>query len=185
MGKKKQIPLLCVAAMLAALICIATLVVQLPSPVGGYLNFGDVFLLASAWILGPAYGAAASAIGSVLADLLSGYAVYAPATLVIKAAVAAVAALISHAAKKWGTGRLAFALGAAAGELLMVSGYYLYDVFVMGFGFVGAAPNLLMNAVQGAVGAIFGCLLIHVAARTKVLSEVGGYLLPKTRNRGE
>ncbi len=172
--------------MLAALICVATLVVQLPSPVGGYINFGDVFLLAAAWMTGPVYGAAAAAIGSVLADLLSGYAVYAPATLLIKAAVAAVAALISHAAaKKWGTGRLAFALGAAAGELLMVSGYYLYDVFVMGFGFAGAAPNLLMNAVQGAVGAVFGCLLIHVAARTKVLSEVGGYLLPKTRNSGE
>ena len=41
------------AAALAALVCVATLVVQVPSPTGGYVNVGDGFVLLSGWLLGP------------------------------------------------------------------------------------------------------------------------------------
>ena len=78
-------------AMLAALCCLATLVLQIPSPIGGYLNLGDGFVLASAFLLGPWYGALAAGIGSALADLLGGYVQYVPGTFVIKALMAAAA----------------------------------------------------------------------------------------------
>ena len=79
-------------ALFTALTTVATLVIQVPSPMSGYVNLGDAMVLLSAWILGPVYGTAAAGIGSMLADLLSGYAYYAPGTLVIKCLMAFVAA---------------------------------------------------------------------------------------------
>ena len=81
---------LVLAALMAALCTLLTLVIRIPSPMGGYLNLGDCAVLLSAWLLGPAAGAAAAGLGSALADLL-GYPLYAPATLVIKALMAAAA----------------------------------------------------------------------------------------------
>jgi len=55
----KKIRKLVLAALLAALVCVATMVVQIPSPMQGYVNLGDCFVLLSGWLLGPWYGFAA------------------------------------------------------------------------------------------------------------------------------
>jgi uncharacterized membrane protein len=71
---------------IAAIVLIATMVFQLPIPtpvLKGYVNFGDGVIMASAMIMGP-YAAISAAIGSALADLLSSYVVFAPATFLIK-----------------------------------------------------------------------------------------------------
>ena len=57
-------------ALLAAVACVATLVIRLPSPTGGYLNPGDAVVLLSAYLLGPVYGAVASGIGSMILQKL-------------------------------------------------------------------------------------------------------------------
>ena len=88
----KKIRTMVLAAVLAALACVATMVVQIPSPMNGYVNLGDCFVLLSGWLLGPWWGAAAGGIGSMLADLLLGYGHYAPGTLVIKGLMALVGA---------------------------------------------------------------------------------------------
>ncbi len=41
------------AALMAALTYVATMVVQIPSPMQGFVNLGDCFVLLSGWILGP------------------------------------------------------------------------------------------------------------------------------------
>ena len=92
--KKEQIIKLCVTGMFTALICVATMVIQIPAPLAGYVHFGDCFILIAAWILGPWYGFAAGGIGSALADLFTGYAHYIPGTLIIKGLMAVAAALI-------------------------------------------------------------------------------------------
>ena len=79
------------AAMLAALVCVATMIVKIPSPLKGYLNLGDCVVLLSGWILSPVYGFLAAGIGSALADLFSGYVTYAPATFIIKGIMALIA----------------------------------------------------------------------------------------------
>ena len=82
---------LVMTGVLMALACVATMVIQIPSPTHGYMNLGDCVVLLSGCLLGPVYGAVAGGVGSALADLLSGYAVYVPGTLVIKAVMAALA----------------------------------------------------------------------------------------------
>lgn len=69
------------AAMFCALSCVATMVIRIPSPMNGYVNLGDCFVLLGGWILGPYYGFLAGGVGSALADFLLGYGHYVPAHL--------------------------------------------------------------------------------------------------------
>ena len=117
----KKIRKLVLAALLAALVCVATMVVQIPSPMQGYVNLGDCFVLLSGWLLGPWYGFAAGGIGSMLADLFLGYAHYAPGTLVIKGLVALLAALLYE---KLGRSPAARIASGVVGEIVMVLGYF-------------------------------------------------------------
>lgn len=69
MVKTKNLTLIVTAAVLAALTCVATMVVQIPMPLTkGYVNFGDVLVLTSAWLLGSPWGiaAASSIFGNVI-----------------------------------------------------------------------------------------------------------------------
>ena len=86
--QKTQKLVLC--ALFTALTTIATMVIQIPLSVSGYINMGDVFVLFGAFMLGPLFGAVSAGVGSMLADILTGYVVFAPATLIIKAIMALV-----------------------------------------------------------------------------------------------
>ena len=45
---KDKLLKICVTAMFAALMCVATMLIQIPSPLNGYVNFGDCFILIAA-----------------------------------------------------------------------------------------------------------------------------------------
>ena len=79
------------AALFASLVCVATMIVKIPSPMKGYLNLGDCVVLLCGWLLSPLYGFLAAGLGSALADLFSGYIIYAPATFIIKGGMALIA----------------------------------------------------------------------------------------------
>ena len=82
--KKNKILLLTTTALFTALVTVGTAVIQIP--VGnGYAHFGDsIIYLASCILPGPCAIFAAS-VGAAAADLATGFAIYAPATAVIKA----------------------------------------------------------------------------------------------------
>jgi uncharacterized membrane protein len=159
--KHQQIKTLTLAALLAALCCVATLVIQIPSPMSGYVNLGDCFVLLSAFLLGPFYGTAAAGIGSMMADILSGYAHYAPGTLVIKGTCALAACLIYNAG---GKKTLSAILGGLTGECIMVGGYFGYSSMILGRG-LAAAASVPGNIVQGAFGLVAGVLLLKIVER--------------------
>lgn len=143
------------AALLAALACVATLVIRIPSPTGGYMNLGDTVVLLGAYLLGPTLGAAAGGIGSMLADLLSGYPVYAPATLVIKAVMAVLAGLLYRGLKHR---KIGLAAAGLVGEIPMVAGYLCYDALLLR-SFPGALAGVPSNLAQAALGIAASTLL--------------------------
>lgn len=145
----KRVQAIVTAALLAALTCAATMAIRVPSPTGGYMNLGDTVVLLGAFLLGPWYGAVAGGIGSAMADALSGYMVYVPATLVIKSVMAMTAGLLYRALRERTGGML---LCAAAGEIPMVAGYWLFDALLLG-SFAGAAAGIPSNLVQAGFGA--------------------------------
>ena len=159
----KKIRKLVLAALLAALVCVATMVVQIPSPMQGYVNLGDCFVLLSGWLLGPWYGFAAGGIGSMLADIFLGYAHYAPGTLVIKGVMALVAALMYEKMGRTATSRIA---GGVVSEIIMVLGYFGYASLLLGKG-LAAAASIPGNIFQGAVGLVVGVLLVTVVQATQ------------------
>ena len=145
---------LVLAALMAALTYVATSIVQIPSPMQGYVNLGDCIVLLSGWILGPWWGAAAGGIGSMLVDLLGGYGHYAPGTLIIKGCMALVAALIVKAMKE---SKASYVISYAS--LLLGKGW-------------GAAASIPGNLVQGAMGMVIGLVLLVVLKRSKALEKL-------------
>lgn len=116
-------------------------------------------VLLAAFCMGPWYGGAAAALGSALADLLAGYALYAPATALIKFAVPMVAIWSYRALKrvfsKSVTDVLCRTIACILGECVMVLGYFLYETVL--YDAAGAWISVPGNALQGlccALGAV-------------------------------
>lgn len=164
----KKIRKLVISAMMAALTYIVTMVIQIPSPMNGYVNLGDCFVLLSGWLLGPWYGGAAAGIGSMLTDLLSGYGYYAPGTFVIKGLDALVAALLFRAMGRTSTAALVSGL---VGETIMVAGYFGYAALLLGKG-LGAAASIPGNLVQATMGLLIGFLLLKVLQKTRIAEKI-------------
>lgn len=143
------------AALFVALSYVATVVLMIPSPTGGYMNLGDTVVLLGAYLLGPAWGAVAGGLGPALADLLGGYGVYAPATLVIKALMAVSAALVYRVLgrKNW-----VLLISGCIAEAIMVVGYCLFDAFLAGNLAVGLT-GIPANLMQAAFGLVASTLL--------------------------
>ena len=157
------------AAMMAALACVATMIVKFPSPFKGYLNLGDCIVLTAGWMLPPAFGFLAAGLGSALADLFSGYLIYAPATFVIKGLMALTAFYGFKMLKKT-TGSLpARIISGIAAELVMILGYFVFEGFM--YGFAPSAVNILPNGVQGAAGIVIGVILMKIFVKAKIVSE--------------
>lgn len=143
---------LTLAALLAAFTCVATMLIQIPTPTKGYVNLGDCLVNISGWLLGPFYGAAAAGIGSAMADVLSGYTVYAPATLIIKALMAAASWAVYSAVSRRIRPLPARIAAAAVAEVIMAAGYVLFEAAIY-HSFAAAAVGIPANLFQGAMGA--------------------------------
>ena len=90
-------------------------------------------------------------MGAALADLILGWAVYAPATFLIKGLTAMLAGL---ALRRSGKAALPLALLCC---LLVPLGYFLYETILLTAPV--AAVNVLPNALQAAIGAALGTLV--------------------------
>lgn len=152
------------AAMLAALCCVATMIIKIPSPMKGYFNIGDSIVLLSGWLLTPFYGFFAAAIGSALADVFSGYVFYAPVTFVIKGVMAILAFFVYRALSKKGSRVISRITSGFSAELFMVLGYYIFEGIV--YGFLPSLVNIPVNALQGAVSLAIAVFLIKVFEKT-------------------
>jgi uncharacterized membrane protein len=86
---------LILTGLLTALVTVTTIAIAIPVPfTNGYVHPGDSMIFMAVLILGRRRGALAAGIGSALADVLLGYFLWAPFTLVIKACMAFFTGLI-------------------------------------------------------------------------------------------
>ena len=113
-------------ALLTALVCVATMIIKIPLPSKGYINIGDAVVLLSGWLLSPLYGFLAAGIGSALADIFSGYIIYAPATFVIKGIMALLSCILFK--KVFLNSKKIFSriISGLIAEIVMVGGYFLF-----------------------------------------------------------
>ena len=130
---------LILAALFAALSCVATMSIRIPTPgTGGYIHPGDAIVILSGVILGPVWGFLAGGIGSALSDLIGGYFVYVPITFMIKGLVALAAGLLYQKVGKTQKSR--------------------YAAVVLG----GVADIIPANIIQGIGGLVISCILYPI-----------------------
>jgi len=157
-------------AMMMCLIIVATILIRIPVPATqGYVHFGDAMIFLSVLIMGWKYGAAAAGVGSMLADILGGYAAWAPWTLVIKGVMAVIMGLfLSRVAGK--KGRKGYKtvmelLGMALGGIFMVAGYYFAEAVMYGNWLIPLA-GIPWNIGQFAVGMVIATAIAAALYKT-------------------
>lgn len=150
--KTKQLVL---AGLMTAITVVMTMFVAIPVPnvTGAFVNCGDAAVYTSAFLLGGSIGAVAAGIGSALADLFLGSAIYAPATLIIKALMALITGILMK--KLSGYKRI---LALLVGGLIMPVGYGIYEIIL--YGFPTAIASMPFNLIQYAGGIIIGAVVI-------------------------
>lgn len=156
-----------ISSLFAALICVATMLIKIPSPLKGYLNLGDGIVLLASWILPFPYGVLSAGLGSALADILSGYVAYAPATFVIKALMAVVAYSFYKLLTKKAKSTVSRVFSGTLAEIVMILGYFLFEGII--YGFAPSLVNIPANAVQGIAGVVIGVLFITVFEKQNIL----------------
>lgn len=171
----KKILNLILSALMAALTCIATMIIHIPTPALGYIHFGDGMVLLSGILLGPVYGGLSAGIGSMFADIFSGYMGFAPATFLIKAAAAFAGGSIYHFIMKHpfrkGERILSTILGGLGGGVIVVAGYYLFSAFILGMGPLAALVDIPFNLVQTVFGITGASLLLPVMDKIPLMKE--------------
>ncbi|MCL2497281.1 MAG: ECF transporter S component [Symbiobacteriaceae bacterium] len=158
------------AALFAALVTVATVVVAIPLPGQGYANLGDGVVILTGCLLGPLWGGLAAAVGSLLADIYLGFALYAVASFMIKGLMAVVAYFVyTWLFKLSKKAILAVVSASLLGEVIMVGGYYLFEERL--WDGVVALASLPGNILQGGVGVMTASLILLALNKSRLLSK--------------
>lgn len=97
--KNFNIQKLVLASLFGALAFVGFAFLRIDIPIGATktaFHLGNVFVVLGALLLGGPIGGLAGAIGLTLADLTSGYALYAPTTFFLKLGIGLVAGFVAH-----------------------------------------------------------------------------------------
>lgn len=143
-----------VAAMFATLTCIFTMFLRIPIVGGqGYIHLGDMAIYLAASILPLPYACVAAGIGGAMADVLGGYAIWAPATLVIKALL-----VIPFSSKKEKIITPRNCVATAICIAVTVAGYYFAEWIIYGSAVSGIA-SIPWNVAQAVGSALLYIVL--------------------------
>ncbi|MCC8073389.1 MAG: ECF transporter S component [Clostridiales bacterium] len=134
-------------AMFTAMIFVLTRFVCVPVA-AGYVHFGDALIYIVSSVLGP-WGIFAAAVGEGLADIVSGWISYAPATIIVKTLISLPFVLTYKRSEKILTPLSVF-LTIPAG-LITVGGYYVADLIIDE---AYAVVNILGNVIQAVGSAV-------------------------------
>ena len=167
--KNEKTRLLCLSGIFTALVFVFTAYFHIPSHTG-YTHIGDGFIYLAACLLPLPYPVFVGAVGALLADCLTGFAVWAPGSVVIKA----VAVLFfSRKCGKIITLRNILALIPA--WAVCIGGYYLYESLITG-NFIaplsGIPGYIVQSALSSALFILLGLAFDKLKIKKHFLSEV-------------
>lgn len=158
---QKSVINMCLAGVLTALVFVFTAYLHIPS-VNGYVHIGDGFIYFAACLLPLPYALFVGAGGAVLADCLTGYAIWAPGSAVIKAMLVL---CFCRKGNKILCGRNWIALLPAA--VICVGGYYLYGSMITG-NFAAPLADVFGNVMQSLCSSVLFVVLAVAADKLKL-----------------
>ena len=124
--KDQKIRLMCIAGIFTAIVFVFTAYLHIPSHTG-YTHVGDGFIYLAACMLPLPYAMFVGAGGALLADCLTGYAIWAPGSIIIK--TVAVLFFSRKSARIISVRNLLALIPAWA---VCIGGYYLYEALITG-----------------------------------------------------
>ena len=167
MQATNQLKYLTISAFFAAMIIISILIFRIPVGVG-IVHVGDAMIYLAACFLPKRYALVAVAIGGVTANLLGGFAIWAPATAVIKPLIAMWFVSKGDILTKWHICALVIAGVVNAGL------YYVYESLFIANNWYAALPGVTSNLLiqSGGSAAIF-VILATSFDRIKLKNRLG------------
>ena len=164
--------LISVTALMTALVAILTAAFQIYVPFTyGYFNFGEVGVYITAILFGPIVGAVAGGVGSMLADIMTGFLHYALATLVIKGAEGFLVGYLSWAFRDRFSSKmlryLGLVLGFGLATCLIVIGVLRFSGEIQWSGGSEVVPWWLIpfflpSWVWIVFGIVFGAMTVYI-----------------------
>ncbi len=162
--------------LMIAVVFLTTYFTRFPGPIPpGYINLGDVAIIAAALMLGKNTGFIAGAFGSALADIAAGAYLFVPVTFIVKGLEGFIIGYLGkkHSDNK-GNQNVARITAIITGVIVMAAGYFAAEAFILGFfdssfGMAAALLELPMNLVQAGVSAAAGYLLMTMLPKRLVL----------------
>jgi uncharacterized membrane protein len=145
---------------LSAVTIVFTLAVRIPfAPTKGYFTLADVGVYFAGFTFGPVIGFITGGLGTGLADILGGYANWAPWSFVIHGLQGLLAGVLGYR-----QGRNGLLTGWAVGGVVMVVGYFIAEAFLYGIG-PAFGEAILVNSTQVVVGGLLSVLLVRAVRR--------------------
>ena len=154
------------------LIIVCTMFVRIPIPLTtGYVHLGDAMIFLSVLLLGWRYGAIAAAFGSTLGDLLSGFAMWAPWTFVVKGGMAIIAGVILLSISKMDKKNSLFGnlVAMIPAGIFMVVGYFVAEGFMYG-NWMAPWIGVPWNIGQFAVGIALAIIIQKALGKANILN---------------
>jgi uncharacterized membrane protein len=147
-------------AMFVALTLIFTAFVNIQVPsfggAGGLIHLGNVPLLIGAMIYGKRTGTLAGALGMGLFDILSGWAAWAPCTIITCGLMGFAVGAICKNRK----GMISKVMAVVLALAIKLAGYFVFEGFIMGSGVAAALKSVPGNVIQVTVAAIIVFVII-------------------------
>lgn len=154
-------------ALLTTLVFVATAFINIRLPIlssGGLVHLGNVILFAAAILFGKKKGAIAGAVGMAIFDLSSGWALWAPFTLVVRGIMGYIVGTIAYSNNKNGDNFLINILAVFVSGIWMIIGYYITEVILYG-NLLTPVASIPGNITQLVVGLVLGLPLAKILKR--------------------
>lgn len=174
---KISVKQLTISGLMAALVLVGTMLIQVPTPTKGYIHIGDSMVYLSGILLGPVAGSIAAAMGSMLADLFSGYGIYAPVTFVVKGLDALMVGFIYHKITSKDSSNvkklMGFGFSVVFGGAIMVLGYLAFEIVL--YGWPVAVLGVVGNITQAIGGGVLAAPLMLALDKMHFFDKIIGH----------
>lgn len=155
-GENRTALRISLVAIMTAIVAVFTIIIRIPSPIGGYISLCDAAVIFVAYAFGPFTGLIAGGLGAAFADLLGGF----PQWALISFIVHGVEALLMGLVVRKDSSSMAMRIVAALIAVVIVSCGYLFLTTLFGLTvFTEALLEVPGNIIQSGVGAVIGLLL--------------------------
>ena len=169
--KNNKIYLMCITGVFTALVFVVTAYLHIPTN-NGYIHVGDALIYLAACLLPWPYAMVVGAGGAFLADCLTGFAIWAPGSVIVKAIT-----VLLFSNKEDKIINLRNSLAILPATIVCAGGYYLYESLIYG-NFVAPLAGIPASITQSVASAIIYIAFGFAVDKMKLKSKIyGGNIL--------